>query len=103
MIKVSVLYPNQPGARFDTAYYFAKHMPMVASKLGASAKVTAVDQGVAGGAPGSAPAFVMMAHFTFDSIGAFQAAFGPHAAAIMADIPNYTSIEPTIQISEVKS
>ena len=30
MIKVSVFYPNQPGAKFDHAYYAEKHMPMVA-------------------------------------------------------------------------
>ena len=33
---------------------------------------------------------------------AFQTAFGPHAGALMEDIPNYTDIQPTIQISEVK-
>ena len=102
MIKVSVLYPNKPGAKFDTSYYFATHMPMVARKLGAAVKTTAVDQGMAGAAPGSPPAFVMIAHFTFESTVTFQAAFGPHAAEIMGDIPNYTSIEPIIQISEVK-
>jgi len=101
MIKVSVLYPNKPGAQFDTSYYLAKHMPMVASKLGAAVKATSVDQGMAGPAPGSPPAFVMMAHFTFESTSTFQAAFGPHAAEIMGDIQNYTSIEPIIQISEV--
>ncbi len=26
MIKVSVMYPNTPGARFDHAYYRDKHM-----------------------------------------------------------------------------
>ena len=103
MIKVSVLYPNQQGARFDTSYYFAKHMPLIALKLGAAVKTTAVDQGVSGPEPGSPPAFVMIAHFTFDSIATFQAAFGPHAAEIMGDLPNYTSIEPIIQISEVKA
>ena len=75
MIKVSVIYPNKQGAKFDTSYYFAKHMPLVARKLGAAVKTTCVDQGVAGPAPGSPPAFVMMAHFTFESIGDFQAAF----------------------------
>lgn len=103
MIKVSVLYPNKPGAKFDTSYYFAKHMPLVARKLGAAVKTTSIDQGLAGPAPGSPPAFVMMAHFTFESIGDFQAAFEPHAAEIMGDIPNYTSIEPIIQISDVKA
>ncbi|MBW1790011.1 MAG: EthD family reductase, partial [Deltaproteobacteria bacterium] len=37
-----------------------------------------------------------------DSVEAFQGAFGPHAEAIMTDIPNYTDVQPTIQISEVK-
>lgn len=27
MIKVSVMYANKPGARFDHAYYPDKHMP----------------------------------------------------------------------------
>ena len=38
MIKVSVMYPNVPGARFDHEYYRAKHMPMVASKMGGKCK-----------------------------------------------------------------
>jgi uncharacterized protein (TIGR02118 family) len=78
-------------------------MPMVASKFGTAVKTTSVDQGAAGPAPGSPPPFVMMAHFTFESTSTFQAAFGPHASEIMADIPNYTSIKPIIQISEVKA
>jgi uncharacterized protein (TIGR02118 family) len=36
-----------------------------------------------------------------DSIETFQDGFGPHAKAIMADIPNYTDLSPVIQISEV--
>ena len=62
----------------------------------------AVDHGLGGGAPGSAPAYAAMGHLLFDSVDAFQAAFGPHTAAIMADIPNYTNVKPEILISEVK-
>ena len=102
MIRVSVLYPHKEGARFDWAYYTGTHIPMVGRKLGSAVKAVSVDQGMAGGAPGSPPAFVAIANLTFDSVPAFQAAFGPHADEIMADIPKYTSIEPTIQISEVK-
>jgi uncharacterized protein (TIGR02118 family) len=43
-----------------------------------------------------------LGHLLFDSVEAFQAGFGPHAQEIMADIPNYTNVEPAIQISEVK-
>jgi hypothetical protein len=31
----------------------------------------------------------------------FEKSFGPNAEKIMADIPNFTNSEPTIQISEV--
>ena len=43
-----------------------------------------------------------MCHLYFDSVPAFQAAFGPHSERIMADIPNYTDAQPIIQISEVR-
>jgi len=102
MIKVSVFYPNKAGARFDMGYYCTRHIPLVQQKLGTACKGVAVEQGVAGGAPGSAPAFIAMGHLLFDSVAAFQAAFAPHAQAIMGDIPNYTDLQPTIQISEVK-
>jgi uncharacterized protein (TIGR02118 family) len=75
---------------------------MVREKLGAACKGVAVEQGVAGATPGSRPGFIAMGHLYFDSSEAFQTTFGPHAETIMADIPNYTDIQPTIQISEVK-
>ncbi|HEY7245513.1 MAG TPA: EthD family reductase [Xanthobacteraceae bacterium] len=102
LIKVSVLYPNVAGCRFDMSYYLNQHMPMVQQKLGAACKRMAVEEGVAGGLPGAPATYVAMGHLYFDSIDAFQSAFTPHAQAIMADIPNYTNTEPTIQISEVK-
>jgi uncharacterized protein (TIGR02118 family) len=102
MIKVSVFYPNNEGSKFDIDYYCNRHMPMVRQKLGTACKGAAVEQGIAGPTPGSRPAFIAMGHIYFDSVEAFQTAFGPHADAIMADIPNYTDIEPTLQISDVK-
>lgn len=102
MIKVSVMYPSGKDAKFDIDYYTATHMPMVQGKLGAALKKIAVEQGLAGGAPGSPPAYVAMGHLYFDSVESFQAAFGPHAAAIMADLPNFTNATPTVQISAVK-
>lgn len=102
MIRVSVLYPTTAGARFDWAYYLGSHIPLVRRKLGAAMKSIAVEQGLAGGVPDSQPTYLAMAHLTFESVPAFQTAFATHAVEIMADIPHYTSIEPTIQISDVK-
>jgi uncharacterized protein (TIGR02118 family) len=67
-------------------------------KLGPACKRMAVEEGIAGGAPATD---VAMGHLYFDSTDAFQSAFAPHAQ-ILADIPNYTNTQPTIQISEVK-
>jgi uncharacterized protein (TIGR02118 family) len=102
MIKVSVLYPNTPGSRFDTSYYFNKHIPLVREKLGSSLRSLSVEQGLGGIQPGSPPPYTMMFHMLFDSVEAFQQSFGPHAEAVVGDIPNYTDTQPTIQISDVK-
>jgi uncharacterized protein (TIGR02118 family) len=102
MIKVSVFYSNNEGSRFDIGYYCNSHIPMVREKLGQACKGAAVEHGMSGPTPGSRPAFIALGHLYFDSVADFQTAFGPHAEAIMADIPNYTDIQPTIQISEVK-
>jgi len=102
VIKVSVFYPNTAGCKFDMGYYVNQHMPMVQQKLGAALKRMAVEEGIAGGTPGAPATYVAMGHLYFDSTDAFQTAFTPHAQAIMADIPNYTNIQPNIQISEVK-
>jgi uncharacterized protein (TIGR02118 family) len=101
MIKVSVMYPNSPGARFDHEYYRTKHMPMVKSKMGGSLKSYTVDKGLAGGAPGAPATYIAMGQLFCDSTDAFQKGFGPHAEEILGDIPNYTDQTPVIQISEV--
>ena len=102
MIKVSVFYPNREGSKFDMNYYCNSHMPMVREKLGSACKGAAVEQGLSGAAPGSRPAFIAMGHLYFDSLEAFQTAFAPHAQTFMADVRNYTDIEPQIQISDIK-
>jgi len=102
MVKVSVMYPNSEGSTFDMAYYCSRHMPLVREKLGAALKGSAVDQGIGGPEPGSPAPYLAICHLLFESVEAFQASFGPHAQAILSDIPNFTNTQPTIQISEVK-
>jgi uncharacterized protein (TIGR02118 family) len=102
MIKISVFYPNSAGAKFDMNYYVTKHLPMVQKKLGSALKGVAAEQGIAGGSPGVAAPFIAIGHLMCDSVETFQSSFAPHAESIMADVPNYTNVQPTIQISEVK-
>ncbi len=102
MIRVSVFYPNQAGATFDWAYYESTHLPLVRARLGAALRSLTYDVGLGGGGPGDPAPFTAIAQLEFDSVPAFQAAFGPHAAEIVADIANYSSLAPTIQVSEIR-
>jgi len=102
MITVSVLYPYKEGSKFDMDYYTNRHIPMVQEKLGPALKGASMVKGLGGAAPGSPPIYAAMIHMHFDSVEAFQGAFGPHAETIMADIPYCTDVEPAIQVSEVK-
>jgi len=102
MIKVSVMYPNTKGSKFDMTYYLNTHIPLVQRLLGPALKGVAVDQGVESEEPGSAPPYLAMAHLFFDSVEAFQRGFGAHGQAFAADVPNYTNCELIIQVSEVK-
>ena len=53
MIRVSVLYPNEQGKKFDHDYFVNKHMKLVRERLTSFGLVrTEVDKGKAGGAPG---------------------------------------------------
>ena len=75
MIKVSVLYPNTAGCKFDMSYYLDKHMPMVQQKLGPACKRMAVEEGIAGGMPGTPATYVAMGHLYFETADSFQTAF----------------------------
>ena len=94
MIKVTGFYPDHEGRKFDMDYYCSSHIPLVREKLGDACKGVAVERVIGGPTPGSRPGFIAMGHRYFDSIDAFQKAFGPNTDTIMGDIPNYTDIQP---------
>jgi uncharacterized protein (TIGR02118 family) len=98
MIVVSLLYPNGAGARFDQKYYAERHLPMVLEKMGSALKGAFVESGIGTVDPNMPPPFIAAFHGIYDSVEAFQQAFGANAAAIQGDIPNYTDIAPVIQI-----
>lgn len=102
MIKVNVFYPHGEGNTFDMDYYCNNHLATLQTKLGDALKGMSVEAGLGSMEPGSPPAYMAIGSLMFDSVEAFQAAFGPHAEATLADIPNYTNAAPVIQISDMK-
>jgi uncharacterized protein (TIGR02118 family) len=101
MIKVSVIYPNKPGMRFDHDYYRTKHLPLIKSRMGAALRYYTIDKGIADRDGRSSGVFAAMCHLLCESVGEYQSSFGPHAQEIDGDIRNFTDVTPIIQISEV--
>lgn len=97
MILVSVLYPS--GA-FNHDYYLKKHIPLVQARWqGMGLKEVRVLRGV--GAPGGAAAtYQVITLLTFSSLQDFQKCTAAHGEEIFADIPNFTSVQPVVQLNE---
>lgn len=103
MIKVAIFYPNGEGKTFDMDYYSTKHMPMAASLFGDDLKAMSIDKGIANAAPDEPLQYVAIGYFFFDSMDASKKALGPNQEKLRADVPNYTNIQPVLQISEVQT
>jgi uncharacterized protein (TIGR02118 family) len=102
MIKVTVLYANKPGGKFDFDYYIKKHMKLVKDKFGPMGLVkTEVDKGLGGRGPGAPAPYVALGHMIFNSIEDFLKAEQAHRKDLGADIPNFTNIEPQFQVNEI--
>ena len=101
MVKITIMYPNGEGKTFDMDYYSSKHMPMLANLFGDALKRYEIDKGISGRTPEEPLPFLAIGYLFFESVSAYNAAFGPNAKKILGDIPNYTNIQPRVQISEV--
>ena len=101
MIKVTILYPNGDGKRFDMDYYSNTHIPLVKSLFGDLMKGAAIDKGVGGGTPDTPVPYLAIGYLYFKNISAYQDGIKLHLEKILADISNFTNINPVVQISEV--
>jgi len=104
MFNISSIYRIKDGYEFNFNYYLNKHMPRSIELLSRAKgfKGVSVERGIDIDEPKIESSYVAMCHYYFESLEDFMAAFGPHAEELQGDIANYTNIEPTIQISEVK-
>jgi uncharacterized protein (TIGR02118 family) len=101
MVKVSVMYPRQDGARFDFQYYRINHMELVKKRLTPYGLVkTGVERGVSGGADLPAP-YVCIGHLYFEEKEGYDKGMAEWASLLKGDIPNFTDITPIRQISEI--
>ena len=101
MIRVSVLYLRNEGKTFDIDYYAKNHMALVHEKMdGLGLKSVEVDRGLTDLSHSESP-FFAVGHLVFESLEASTAAFEEAGNALLADMPNYTNVDPIVQISEI--
>ena len=99
-ITVTVSYPNTPGSKFDMDYYLAKHLELVGKCWGDKLISARAIKGIATPNPDTPPPYQVVAILEVESVEVLQDVLEAHGAEIMGDIPNFTDVEPVIQISE---
>ena len=102
MIRVTVAYRNDPEKKFDWDYFAGEHMALVHRELDhrGMGRVE-LDKGVSAADPSAPAPFIAMAHLIFNTVEDVHAAFIAAGRPVMGDVPNYTDIPPTVQISEM--
>lgn len=102
MICLTVLYPKTADSRFDMDYYLNTHTPLVRERL-TPFGLTGInlETGMAGAAPDSPPAYTMICRLNFSSTDELQNALGTHGPELTGDIPNFTDVQPLMQISQM--
>jgi uncharacterized protein (TIGR02118 family) len=101
MFKVSVMYPNQDGARFDLDYYCTKHMELVRKHMQPFGLVrTEVLRGVSGTSSQPAP-YICIGNLYFETVDGYEKGIAASAGALRADIAHFTDGAPVRQVSEI--
>jgi uncharacterized protein (TIGR02118 family) len=97
MVILSVLYPKTKDSKFDLEYYLETHIPLVKSRW-SEMGLRDVDlvQGTAA-VDGGAATYEVIGQLAFDSTESLENALSRHGNEIIADIPNFTNVQPIIQ------
>ena len=103
MFRVSALYANVDGARFDFEYYRHSHFPMVLELLAPFGALRfEIDRGLAA-ADGGKPPFVALGHLVVESAERLTQGLALHGSRMAADVTNFTNIAAQVQVSEIIS
>ena len=101
MFKVSVMYPNEEGAKFDIDYYRTTHMELVQKHLKPFGLIKVdVDKGVSGGGDQPAP-YICIGNLYFETEDGYDKGIAEAAPVLRGDIPNFTNVTPVRQVSEI--
>ena len=91
MLVITILYPRTDDSTFDMDYYTGTHMPMFAEVLGDACQ---------GWGAAAIPAgnYAAMGWAMVTDQDAFNGAMAEGGAKVMADVPNYTNVQPELLV-----
>lgn len=102
MIRITALYANTPGSRFDAAYYLERHTPFALRLLGPHGLTNIRTTIGTAALDGSPPPFWTISEMLFVDRAAFDAAMAACGPELFADIANYTDTAPVLQVSDLQ-
>ncbi len=102
MIRVSIYYPNTTASKFNLEYFLTQHVPLVEGRLRpVGLERVEIDEGIATPKPDDPVPFSVVEHLVFNNFEEMQTALGENSEMLMADVPNFTNVEPMVQINRV--
>ena len=103
MIRITTTYKNGSDAQFDFEYYLKSHMRLSKELLGEFGMLSFEIERCLQTMAGDVPDYVCMTHVDFDDKERLLEGLEKHGDELQEDFPNYTNIEPEVQICEVYS
>ena len=98
---LTILYPNEEGARFDPDYYRDKHLTLVMQLYGEKAiKRFEMRRGLSAQDGSKAP-YAATVNIYVNDAQAFAEAGPKHGETLRKDLPNFSSVTPTAESTEI--
>lgn len=99
---LTILYPNEDGARWDPDYYRDHHMPLIMRLYGTDAiRRFEVRKGLSGADGTSKPTFIGCVNIYIEDQARFDAAGAKHGQTLRDDVPNFSSVMPSVATTRI--
>ncbi|MBM3924692.1 MAG: EthD family reductase [SAR202 cluster bacterium] len=102
MIRLTVLYPNLKGSRFDWDYYVNVHTPLAKKRFGKCVIKWEIDRAIEGEHKGEPAPWQVSCYITFTSREDYYKVIDKYGDELKGDFPNYTNVYPQFLISQVE-
>ncbi|RMJ16838.1 hypothetical protein CDV36_003471 [Fusarium kuroshium] len=99
---ITVLFPNEPDAKYDFDYYVSKHLPLIQERWGKYGVKSWSATQFTSGLDGSPSPYAFGSVVEWENADQIKTAFeGPEAAEIMGDVANFSNKQALFLLGRV--